>query len=254
MVRRRRRCRRFRSRLRPQTLRRSISGAPATTATVGTQYTFTPTASDANGDTLTFSITNKPAWATFTASNGRLQGTPAAANVGTAANIMISVTDGKATTQLAAFSIVVSGAANRAPTISGTPATAVMTGTQYSFQPTANDPDSDTLTFSIVNKPVVGDVQRVVGPSARNADRRRRRYDERHRHQRERRQGDYRDRARRVQPNGSGRRDRIRDADVDAAHAEHRRFARSRTSRATRSTGAPPRAPTRTRSPSTIRD
>jgi hypothetical protein len=131
----------------------TISGTPATTAAVGTQYAFTPTASDANGDTLTFSITNKPAWATFTASNGRLQGTPAAANVGTAANIMISVGDGKATTQLAAFSIVVSGAANRAPTISGAPPTAVMTGTQYSFQPTGSDADSDTLTFSIVNKP-----------------------------------------------------------------------------------------------------
>jgi hypothetical protein len=43
--------------------------------------------------------------------------------------------------------------ANRAPTISGTPRTAVMHGTQYSFRPTANDPDADALTFSIINQP-----------------------------------------------------------------------------------------------------
>jgi hypothetical protein len=131
----------------------AISGTPGTTGTVGTQYTFTPTASDADGDTLTFSIANKPTWATFTASNGRLQGTPAAGNVGTTSGIVISVSDGTVSRSLAAFSIAVSAAPNRAPTISGSPATMVMTSSQYSFQPTGNDPDGDTLTFSIANKP-----------------------------------------------------------------------------------------------------
>jgi hypothetical protein len=130
-----------------------ISGTPPTTATVGTQYTFTPTASDANGGTLTFSIVNRPAWATFTSTTGRLQGTPAAANVGTFADVRISVSDGQDTTALAPFSIVVSQPANRAPTISGTPGTAVLQGTQYTFIPTATDPDGNTLTFSITNPP-----------------------------------------------------------------------------------------------------
>ena len=130
-----------------------ISGSPAATAKVGTQYAFVPAAVDADGDTLTFSITNKPAWATFNASTGRLQGTPAAANVGTAANIVISASDGKASAKLAAFSIAVTADANRAPTISGTPPSAVMPGSLYSFQPTASDADGDTLTFSVVNKP-----------------------------------------------------------------------------------------------------
>jgi hypothetical protein len=131
----------------------TISGTPATTATVGTQYSFTPTAADADGGTLTFSITNRPTWATFSTTTGRLQGTPAAANVGTFSNIRITVSDGQDTAQLAAFSIVVSGAPNRAPTISGTPPAAVTPGTAYSFAPTANDPDGDTLTFSIANAP-----------------------------------------------------------------------------------------------------
>ena len=131
-----------------------ISGTPPTTATVGTQYTFTPTASDANaGTTLTFSITNKPSWATFTTSTGRLQGTPATANIGAFANITITVTDGQDTAQLPAFTITVSAAANRAPTISGSPATTVVQGNAYAFTPTASDPDGNTLTFSIANKP-----------------------------------------------------------------------------------------------------
>ena len=131
----------------------TITGTPPTTAAVGTQYSFTPTANDANGGTLTFSITNPPSWATFTASTGRLQGTPTTANIGTFAAIVISVSDGQESRSLAPFSITVSDAPNRAPTISGTPSTAVMQGTQYSFTPTASDPDTDPLTFSIANPP-----------------------------------------------------------------------------------------------------
>jgi hypothetical protein len=102
---------------------------------------------------LTFSITNRPAWATFTASTGRLQGTPTAANVGTFGNIVIGVSDGKASAQLAAFAITVSATPNAAPTISGAPATSVIQSTAYAFQPTAADANGDPLTFSIVNKP-----------------------------------------------------------------------------------------------------
>jgi hypothetical protein len=131
----------------------TISGTPPTTATVGTQYAFTPTAADANGGTLTFSIVNRPSWATFTAATGRLQGTPATANVGTFADIRISVSDGQDTAALPPFSIVVSQPPNRAPTISGTPGTAVMVGTAYAFTPTGSDPDGTTLTYSITNAP-----------------------------------------------------------------------------------------------------
>ncbi len=131
----------------------TISGTPPTSVTQGTAYSFQPTASDADGNPLTFSITNRPSWATFSATTGRLQGTPAASNVGTYSNIVIRVSDGQATVQLPAFSIVVGNAANRPPVISGTPSTSVMQGTAYSFQPTASDPDGNSLTFSITNAP-----------------------------------------------------------------------------------------------------
>lgn len=129
----------------------TISGTPATTATVGTAYSFQPSAKDPDGNTLGFSISNRPSWATFSTSTGRLSGTPTAA--GTFGNIVIKVSDGKLTTSLPAFSIKVTTAANRAPVISGTPAKSVNVGSAYSFRPTASDPDGNTLTFSIANRP-----------------------------------------------------------------------------------------------------
>ena len=56
----------------------TISGTPPATATVGVGYSFQPTARDSNGDSLVFSISNRPAWASFSSSTGRLSGAPAA--------------------------------------------------------------------------------------------------------------------------------------------------------------------------------
>jgi len=42
-----------------------ISGKPASSAIEDSAYDFRPSSSDADGDTLTFSISNKPAWASF---------------------------------------------------------------------------------------------------------------------------------------------------------------------------------------------
>ena len=98
----------------------TIAGTPATTATVGVAYSFRPTASDANGDALSFSITNQPGWASFNSTTGALTGTPAAGNVGATTGIVISVSDGKATTLLPAFSITVAAAADSAGSSGGT--------------------------------------------------------------------------------------------------------------------------------------
>jgi hypothetical protein len=137
----------------PANVAPSISGSPSTSATVGQAYSFQPTAADANNDALSFSITNKPSWASFSSSSGRLSGTPAAGNVGTTAAIRVSVSDGKLSTSLPSFTIRIAAAANRAPTISGTPSTSVAASAAYSFQPAASDPDGDSLSYSIQNKP-----------------------------------------------------------------------------------------------------
>jgi hypothetical protein len=86
----------------------TISGSPPLTARVGQPYAFKPTARDADGDKLTFSIANKPGWARFDASNGTLWGTPTWENIGKFADVRIKVTDGKATASLAPFTVTVS--------------------------------------------------------------------------------------------------------------------------------------------------
>jgi hypothetical protein len=131
----------------------TISGTPALSVTAGQAYAFAPVAADADNDTLGFSIQNKPAWATFSSVTGQLSGTPTSTSVGTHSNIIISVSDGKASAALAPFAITVNAAPNRAPTISGTPSTTVNVGSTYAFRPNAADADGDTLTFSIANLP-----------------------------------------------------------------------------------------------------
>lgn len=82
-----------------------ISGSPEISVLVGSSYNFTPIASDADGDTLAFSIENKPSWATFNTVAGTLSGKPTVAGI--YSNIVIRVSDGKATTSLSTFSITV---------------------------------------------------------------------------------------------------------------------------------------------------
>jgi hypothetical protein len=110
----------------------TISGSPPTSARASQPYAFRPSASDLDGNSLTFRIQGMPAWATFDSLDGTLSGTPAASDVGATSSIVISVSDGKVTTSLPAFAITVAPALTtsarvswRAPTtnVDGTPIT-----------------------------------------------------------------------------------------------------------------------------------
>ncbi len=111
----------------------TIAGSPGTTVQVGNAYTFTPTASDVNGGTLTFSVTNRPTWATFSTTTGRLQGTPTSGNVGTTSGIVISVSDGSLSTSLPAFSLAVVAALPPPPPPSPPPAGTPYPGYTYTL-------------------------------------------------------------------------------------------------------------------------
>lgn len=132
----------------------TISGTPAAVAEVDQFYAFQATASDKDGDTLLFSIANKPSWAAFDTAHGYLSGYPAASDAGTeTTGIIVSVSDGKSTTSLPMFSIRVSGSTNLPPVISGTPSAEALAGKAYSFAPTARDPEGAPLLFRISNRP-----------------------------------------------------------------------------------------------------
>lgn len=92
----------------------SIYGIPASNASEGIAYSFTPIASDPDNNTLTFSIVNQPAWASFDSATGNLSGIPTTTGLGTTSGIVISVSDGQLTTALPAFSIMANPSINLA--------------------------------------------------------------------------------------------------------------------------------------------
>jgi hypothetical protein len=101
----------------------TISGSPARSINAGSTYSFRPTAVDADSTTLAFSIANRPSWATFNTTNGLLSGTPTASQVGSYGNIVISVSDGRSTAALPAFSISVVDVSSGGAELSWTPPT-----------------------------------------------------------------------------------------------------------------------------------
>jgi hypothetical protein len=73
-----------------------ISGPAAQTVVSGSAYSFTPTASDPDGDKLSFSASSLPAWAKMNATSGRITGTPSYTDAGVT-SVTITVSDGKLT-------------------------------------------------------------------------------------------------------------------------------------------------------------
>lgn len=135
-----------------------ISGTPAYKALVGSEYIFSPTASDPEGDPLTFSVRTLPRWVTFNPNNGSLIGTPTRADAGTSGKIVIAVSDGKSGSVLSAFSILVTENPSGffddpQPILDGTPPSNSEVNEPYSFRPVARSPNGPLLQFGIVNLP-----------------------------------------------------------------------------------------------------
>lgn len=95
----------------------TISGVPASSVAINVAYSFQPTASDPEGDTLTFSVENLPSWASFDSNSGTLSGTPTLGAVGLYNDIVITVSDGSQSSSLSPFSIDVVQTANASMTL-----------------------------------------------------------------------------------------------------------------------------------------
>jgi putative Ig domain-containing protein len=110
----------------------TLSGTPSKSATVGQAYSFQPTAKDSAGKAVSFSVANKPSWATFSIASGLLAGTPTSAQ--TDSNIVISASDGSTSASMPAYTITVtatatSGGSTGAATLSWTLPTLNTNGT-----------------------------------------------------------------------------------------------------------------------------
>ena len=85
------------------------------TAKVGVEYTYSPAASDPDGDTLSWSLVNEPGGMTINGSTGAISWTPADT---TTANFTLVVNDGFGGQDTESITITVSSA-NQAPVING---------------------------------------------------------------------------------------------------------------------------------------
>jgi hypothetical protein len=98
----------------------AANGTPTITLTaqhsvlVGRELIVHPVAADPDGQALTFSVSNKPAWMTFSATTGQLRGTPSPADVATYQNIRVTASDGQLQTSATTSISVLASAAGRA--------------------------------------------------------------------------------------------------------------------------------------------
>ncbi|SIR14322.1 T9SS type B sorting domain-containing protein [Maribacter ulvicola] len=126
----------------------TITGTPAHVINVGEVYGFTPTGNDVDAlDELTYSIVNKPSWASFDTATGKLYGTPEFVDLGDYSGIVISVSDiESASVSLSGFSITVED--NIAPTAPVVTSNALQNTLEPIFTGTAEANSRVVLSFS----------------------------------------------------------------------------------------------------------
>jgi uncharacterized repeat protein (TIGR01451 family) len=123
------------------------------TVTLGDTLNFTVSATDLDGDNLSFSLPNPLAGATIEASSGELSWTPG--TTGTFELTVNVIDDGiPSLSDEQTFSITVTPA-NQAPVLENIRAQLIALGSPFSFTASATDPDGDNLSFSLPN-PLAG--------------------------------------------------------------------------------------------------
>ncbi|MEK6567159.1 MAG: putative Ig domain-containing protein, partial [Candidatus Omnitrophota bacterium] len=117
----------------------------------GSVLTFTLSASDADGDSLTYSSSNLPTGASFNVNSRRFSWTPTFPQVGSY-NVTFSVNDGNGGTASETVIITVISA-NRDPVLGVIGNKSVIENSALTFTLSATDLDGDTLTYSSSNLP-----------------------------------------------------------------------------------------------------
>ena len=139
-----------------------ITSAPPLTGQVGVLYTYQVVWTDEDpGDTFTLDLVAKPAGMSV-GSDGLVSWTPAADQVGPGA-VDLTLSDGDATVHQTWTVTVSAPPTNRPPAFTSSPPLAATAGRHYQWNATAQDPDGDALTFSILDGPDAADMGAVTG-------------------------------------------------------------------------------------------
>ncbi|MEN8226421.1 MAG: putative Ig domain-containing protein [Bacteroidota bacterium] len=127
-----------------------ITSVPVTEARPGHAYSYTITAEDIDGDTLTYTAVVLPGWLVFNASTHTLAATPGEGDIGDQ-HVTIRVSDGSLYTDHTFVVTVNYG--NHAPTFISDPQTSAFLGDAYEYTMRAQDIDSDSLHYSAPQLP-----------------------------------------------------------------------------------------------------
>ncbi|MCW5319219.1 hypothetical protein GTQ43_38200 [Nostoc sp. KVJ3] len=130
-----------------------FTSTPVVDAAINTSYTYQANASDADDDSLSFSLLSAPQGMTVDANTGIVSWTPTALQLGTY-DVTLAVADARGGTAQQAFKVQTQGQpGNHAPIIITTAETTAYTATGYTYRVEALDPDHDSLTYSLATAP-----------------------------------------------------------------------------------------------------
>jgi hypothetical protein len=131
----------------------SITSLPPNNAFVDRAYNYLVTASDIEGDTLSFYLQEAPEGLGIDINSGKITWTPNNLQIGEHL-VKVRVLDRRGAETIQSFLInVTPDFANRAPVIQSTPLLEIKEGEIYSYQINATDADADTLMFDLPIKP-----------------------------------------------------------------------------------------------------
>jgi hypothetical protein len=131
----------------------AFTSSPRTEALIGHSYVYQATATDPDGDPLTFSLLAGPDGMTVDAATGKVTWSPSAADAGNQ-SVALRVEDGRGGAAEQRYTLaVITPPPNRPPVFTSSPVMAASVVTPYTYPATATDPDDDPLTFSVVSGP-----------------------------------------------------------------------------------------------------
>jgi len=128
-----------------------ISTTPGIVGTAGKTYTYQVSASDPDGDTMTYSLETAPA-EMIISGTGKVEWAIPEGTAGSF-NVEIKVSDDKGAYTLQTYSIGVGGTGNQPPRITSQPTSTATAGRTYTYQISAIDPDGDSLTYKLNQSP-----------------------------------------------------------------------------------------------------
>ncbi len=123
---------------------------PVRSATVGDPYRYDATATDRDGDSVTYALAEGPAGMTVDPASGRVEWMPATPG---RFPVQLVASDPRGNTGVQSYHLYVSTTPNRPPVFTATPLTFIAYPSNYYYSASAADSDNDTLTWTLLKGP-----------------------------------------------------------------------------------------------------